>query len=249
MSLQNRLYLLAAKSGRIRTLIDSIPVPVTLWDGRRRTLPFRIWRMRKTWTTVPGLPEECDDCYAAYSGGDILDIGAFEGWYPILLAPKTRPGDHIVSFEPDLAAHPALHATQSALSDAFPERAFWLVAQPVGDGSPTKATQPEGAHQAFVSGADTGPPSLTVDSFVAQTGLAPTLIKIDVEGAEWYVLNGALETLRRHRPTVLLEVHPALLPEGVSTDDVVRLMEAEGFEAEWTQRNHEWRQTWRPVAS
>lgn len=33
----------------------------------------------------------------------------------------------------------------------------------------------------------------------------PSLIKIDVEGAELQVLRGGLETLRRHRPIVLLE--------------------------------------------
>lgn len=34
---------------------------------------------------------------------------------------------------------------------------------------------------------------------------APTLIKIDVEGAEFNVLRGALDTLSRHRPVVLFE--------------------------------------------
>jgi FkbM family methyltransferase len=34
---------------------------------------------------------------------------------------------------------------------------------------------------------------------------APTLVKIDVEGAELQVLLGAIQTLERHRPTVLFE--------------------------------------------
>jgi hypothetical protein len=36
-------------------------------------------------------------------------------------------------------------------------------------------------------------------------GPAPTLIKIDVEGAELGVMQGAVETLQRHRPFVLFE--------------------------------------------
>jgi hypothetical protein len=33
----------------------------------------------------------------------------------------------------------------------------------------------------------------------------PTLIKVDVEGAELLVLEGAIETLRRYQPTVIFE--------------------------------------------
>jgi hypothetical protein len=36
-------------------------------------------------------------------------------------------------------------------------------------------------------------------------GYRPTLIKIDVEGAEHQVFEGALETLRRHQPVVAFE--------------------------------------------
>ena len=35
--------------------------------------------------------------------------------------------------------------------------------------------------------------------------LAPTAIKIDAEGAEWSVLRGAEQTLRIHRPVLLVE--------------------------------------------
>lgn len=41
----------------------------------------------------------------------------------------------------------------------------------------------------------------TLDSF----GLAPTLLKIDVEGMEIAVLAGALETIRKHRPYIWME--------------------------------------------
>ncbi|MBI3829833.1 MAG: FkbM family methyltransferase [Planctomycetes bacterium] len=48
----------------------------------------------------------------------------------------------------------------------------------------------------------------TLDSFVAEQKLPPPrVLKIDVEGAEAKVLQGARETIERHRPALLLELH------------------------------------------
>jgi hypothetical protein len=37
----------------------------------------------------------------AYRGGDVIDVGAFHGWY-------ASPGDALVSIEPDAAAYATL---------------------------------------------------------------------------------------------------------------------------------------------
>lgn len=51
-------------------------------------------------------------------------------------------------------------------------------------------------------------PVTTLDHHVEETGIAPRLIKIDVEGAEFDVLEGARETVRRFRPLLAIEIHP-----------------------------------------
>lgn len=51
-------------------------------------------------------------------------------------------------------------------------------------------------------------PGVTLDGYCAARGVRPTVVKIDVEGAEPLVLAGAAELLRDARPFLVLEVHP-----------------------------------------
>jgi FkbM family methyltransferase len=48
----------------------------------------------------------------------------------------------------------------------------------------------------------------SIDSLLAAGLPPPSLIKIEVEGGEGLVLEGAKETLRTHKPAVLCEMHP-----------------------------------------
>lgn len=50
-------------------------------------------------------------------------------------------------------------------------------------------------------------PTHTLDGLVAAHGIVPDVVKIDVEGAELRVLQGAVGVLRRDRPALLLSVH------------------------------------------
>lgn len=50
-------------------------------------------------------------------------------------------------------------------------------------------------------------PAVRADTLIAGGEAPPTVMKIDVEGAEQLVLEGAQELLRRHKPLLLLEVH------------------------------------------
>jgi FkbM family methyltransferase len=50
-------------------------------------------------------------------------------------------------------------------------------------------------------------PTITVDEVVGHTGIFPDVLKIDVEGSEFLVLQGACKTLIETKPIILLAVH------------------------------------------
>lgn len=49
--------------------------------------------------------------------------------------------------------------------------------------------------------------TLSLDDFVQQQGVVPDFVKIDVEGAEEHVLQGATKLMTQHRPLMLVEAH------------------------------------------
>ncbi|MBN1799982.1 MAG: FkbM family methyltransferase [Candidatus Lokiarchaeota archaeon] len=49
--------------------------------------------------------------------------------------------------------------------------------------------------------------SITLDNFVKNLSIKPNMLKIDVEGAELAVLQGADELLRKSKPKILLSTH------------------------------------------
>jgi FkbM family methyltransferase len=71
--------------------------------------------------------------------------------------------------------------------------------------------------------------TVTVDGFCEAHNITPDLIKIDVEGAEILVLEGARQTLIKKRPALILAVHPWWLPEGRTVNEIQELLRAVGY--------------------
>lgn len=61
-------------------------------------------------------------------------------------------------------------------------------------------------------------------------GRRVTFIKIDVEGFEPSVIQGALQLLKRDKPTLLIEIYPMLLARhGFTAADVINPLRAIGY--------------------
>ena len=76
-------------------------------------------------------------------------------------------------------------------------------------------------------------PFVPLDDLCADRGLAPAIVKIDVEGGEADVLRGAGRTLRAHRPLLFLELHFDLLEQiGEPVQDLLGRLSSRGYRFE-----------------
>lgn len=164
----------------------------------------------------------------------VYDIGANVGTYTCFVASKLGPG-HTVAFEPEpqntgrLRENLALNGLEAdiveiALSDTNGTADFALLGDEVGEGEHAIATVDE-TNTIKVKTA-------RGDDVIKQHDLPlPTVLKIDVEGAELSVLRGLSTTLRKHVRIAYIEVHPAKISKfGDSTSGVRAFLEESGFD-------------------
>lgn len=140
----------------------------------------------------------------------VLDIGAHIGVVTALLA-GLCPKGQVYSFEPATENH--AHLTINVAANGFDNVTVERAAIFDTDGEirlEFDATYPGGSH---VGDGGATVPSLRLDTWMRATGLDRLdLVKLDVEGVELAVLEGAAETLRRFRPILVVECNPVALP-------------------------------------
>jgi FkbM family methyltransferase len=83
-------------------------------------------------------------------------------------------------------------------------------------------------------------PAITIDDYVRQTGVRPTVLLIDVEGAESLVLEGAKHLLQ-HLPTIFISIHPHdfISRFGHTQENVFRQLIQAGYDLTFLGEDHE----------
>ncbi len=149
-------------------------------------------------------------------GGTVLDIGAHIGYFSRLAARLVGPTGQVHAFEPtpstcrvlqrNVAHLPYVVANNYAVHEC--ERTEVLTDYGLVFGAwNTLTTGRLGVwNTPGITPARIEVSCVSLDWYCASHGLQPSLIKIDAEGAEEFVIAGARETIARHRPLMVVEV-------------------------------------------
>lgn len=177
-----------------------------------------------------------DVCVRVEEGDVVLDVGGCWGDTALRFASLVGPSGKVYTFEFDpesvevlrtnLALNPELAARVEIV-----EKALWSRSGEVltvhQAGRCTSVDTPTGEKAMTVE-------TITLDDFVEGAGVERVgFIKMDVEGAEPLVMDGAVALLRTDRPIILSELHPTQLERasGISADGFLAAMRSLGYQA------------------
>ena len=178
------------------------------------------------------------------AGGRFLDIGANIGWHTLGLARIAGAQGRVYSFEPRSPTNTYLRRTieQNGLGDVVKVHDFGLWSE--------EATLDLGWHQdtvnpgnSYIAHAGEGLTTQRIDLKRLDDVVDETIdfIKIDVEGAEPKVFEGARRLIEASRPLILAELNPDQLQSvsGVTSAQFISQMAAFGYECRVLEPGHE----------
>ena len=171
----------------------------------------------------------------------VLDIGANIGAHTLQLARRVGSSGRVFAFEPTLFAHAKLLkslALNPGLATVVKPEQLMLMA------SDKKTTESEIYSSWPLENEDKlhvkhlgrlrsteGALAISLDTYLKQAGVPRVdFIKLDVDGFECEVLEGARHCLNQFRPTILMEIAPYCLRErGVSLAQLIDVLSGSGY--------------------
>lgn len=169
-----------------------------------------------------------------HPGATVIECGAHHGHDTIVLSRSVGPHGRVVAVEP-LPENVAIIRRNCELNGL---KNVTVVAAALGaaSGAATLRNTSNGAIETAPRAGGVSVSVATLDELCAQAGLRPDFIKMDVEGYEVAVLQGAQRTLLTH-PNLHIEIHPFALPRfGHSVTDLWNLIDLQAYQL-WLQLN------------
>ena len=185
-------------------------------------------------------------------GAVLLDVGAHIGYFSLKGAAKVGPTGRIVSIEPNpetvvqlrsnvAASHVESIVTVEPIAASDKDQQLTLyAARGINTGASSLSKENAGAFDEAPEGYPVrGRP---IDDVVAELGLTRVdAVKIDVEGAEVSVLRGAMKTLAKYHPKVVIEIDERQLASfGTKPADVEALLKQAGYDRSRRVDDSDW---------
>lgn len=188
-------------------------------------------------------------------GMTVFDVGANVGQMTLEMAALVGPGGRVIAIEPgpgnlDVLRrhvegngfHDRVTIVEAACSSVSGEEVEFRI---YGE----KDTEVGSGHQItslrtsddFLPSRTIAVKTVTIDDLCAERRQFPQVVKIDVEGAEWLVLQGAVETLKQRSPQVLLGFHPFAFDDPTATaGDILNLMTSSNYTMDGELPPNDW---------
>jgi len=241
--LEHRASTFLHRHRRVRTAQKRLTRPfrhtaLPIMSGVGRGLRVRFGDSALTRAVSRVEPQVEDALLALLGPGDTFyDIGANMGWYSLLAARVVGSSGKVVAFEPMVSNAALLQANVATnrlanvttITAAVTDQDGWATFLYGGslEGRLSKddcEAQAERRARRKTPQRSSIVPIVALDSLLAATELEPpSVIKIDVEGAEAGVLRGMSETLRSLKPTLIIELHN-------TRTEVADLLDSFGYE-------------------
>lgn len=194
---------------------------------------YLIWDGVYEWETAEAIRRHLP------SNGTFVDVGANVGMFSLLAAHHWAPQGQVLALEAspsvlpwlqrNAAQNPALNLQirHAAVTSVSGQQALFFAAPANHFGMGALADRFNGETKAVEV------PTISLDDAIAQAGLTHVdVIKVDVEGYELGVFQGALRTLNQERPPVIIFEFQAWAenrPGEIQPGDAQRFLAAQGF--------------------
>lgn len=219
-----------------------IPLQFAWYDGLRLNLYLGNDLSRNLFIAGCSEPNEFAFLSEILKPGMVFaDAGANDGLYTLFASRRVGPQGRILAFEPssrefarleeniDLNQLPNVTPFRIALADRNAEEDLAIA----GFEHEGQNTLGAFAHEEIALLRKERVPVRKLDDILEQERLSRLdFVKIDVEGAECRVINGARQVINRFRPILLVEaVDAALKAQGTGRDELLKLVSSFGYES------------------
>lgn len=234
---------------RLSSLLDRLPLPYSRMIvnvlGNRMTghtmdrfIALWLWKLHILENEVaPHLPSLCSRSMKA------LDIGANIGFYSLLFSEYAGPSGHVWAFEPDRRNVETLERNLSLNACCN------VTVEPCAVGAKTEpgelflSESHQGDHRTFSAGDGRSHVPIEMNALddIFSHGEVFDLVKIDVQGAEQFVLEGMRDVMSRSpNMSIILEIaEDQVIAPGCSSSETIDMVEAQGFRFGYFDRDRD----------